>query len=357
MPNPITLKQKIGQMIIAGFKGTTLTAEDPIVQSIKAQHLGGVILFDHDYQANTEGRNIQSPQQVKALTQQLQTYAMAAAKDKKNDLSHLIISIDYEGGRVNRLKEKYGFPPTKSAADIGKGTFEDAQKEAEQMAVTLQEIGINLNFAPVLDVNVNLNNPVIAKLNRSFSADPKKVSEYAAIFAKTYHDHRILCAYKHFPGHGSSAEDTHSSPFVDVTETWKSYELDPYQALFEKADSCAMVMTAHVVNRNYDSKPATLSASIINDLLRHTLHFKGVVVTDDMQMKAISEQYGLADAVTLAVNAGADMLIFGNQLVATPQDPEDIVDIIYEGVMSGQISEKRIDEAYERIRVLKAFVQ
>src|SRR5579871_4317916 len=184
MSNEVTLQQKIGQMILVGFKGLTLKPEDPIVHAILAQTIGGVILFDYDCQTHKAAgeRNIQSPEQVKALTSQLQTYAKDAARMKQNDLSCLFISIDYEGGKVNRLKESYGFPKTQSAAEIGKGSFENAKQEAERMAATLKSSGINLNFAPVLDVNVNPLNPIVGKLDRSFSSDPQKVVEYAEIF-------------------------------------------------------------------------------------------------------------------------------------------------------------------------------
>ncbi|MCD6039716.1 MAG: nagZ 2 [Gammaproteobacteria bacterium] len=355
MANEVTLKDKIGQMLIIGFQGTELRPEDAIVQAILAQRIGGVILFDYNFQTKKYERNIISAEQLKALTQQLQAYAKQAAITRKNNLSHLIISTDYEGGRVNRLKEDYGFPPTRSAAEIGQETEEEAQLQAQQMAATLQEAGINLNFAPLLDVNINPDNPIIGKLGRSFSSDPQKVVKYAALFSKAYQNAGILCAYKHFPGHGSSTGDTHAG-FVDVTQTWQEEELEPYQQLFQQSYSCPLVMTAHVVHYGLDGKgyPASLSAQMTTGLLRQALHFEGVVVTDDMQMKAITDNYGLSEAVTLAVNAGADMLIFGNQLVPIPQDPQEIVDIIYQGVQSGKISEARIDEAYQRILKLKS---
>ena len=355
MPANPTLKEKISQMLLIGFKGITLKPDDAIVRSILSQHIGGVILFDYDYQSKIPDRNIQSPEQLRALTQQLQTYAKQAAAVKQNDLFPLFIGIDYEGGKVNRLKEVYGFPPAPSAAEIGKGSPGAAQQQAEIMAVTLKKAGINLNFAPVLDVNVNPDNPAIVKLDRSFSTDPQKVTNYAAIFAKAYRDHGILCAYKHFPGHGSSTQDTHHT-FVDVTDTWKEEELVPYQSLFKNPDTCSIVMTAHVVNRKYDDCPASISTPIITELLRNTLHFKGAVVTDDMQMKGITDRYGLALAVKMAVNAGADLLIFGNQLVTTPQDPEQVVNIIYDAVQAGEIKESRIDEAFGRISALKIFL-
>lgn len=354
MAKTLMLKEKIGQMLIIGFKGMELKPNDAIVKAILAQRIGGVILFDYDFQTKTYQHNIQSPEQLKHLTQQLQAYAQKAALKDENDLTPLFIGVDNEGGKVNRLKENYGFAKTLSAAEIGRGSLEQAKHYAKQMAETLKAEGININFAPVIDVNVNPDNPVIGKLGRSFSDDAQKVAEYAAIFAKAYHDHGILCAYKHFPGHGSSTEDTHAG-FVDVTKTWQEYELAPYKQLLQQANGCPMVMTAHVVHYGLDQKgyPASISAAMTKGLLRDKLHFNGVVITDDLQMKAIVDNYGLADAVRHAVNAGADILVFGNQLVSAPQDPNQIVEMIYQDVKIGKISESRINEAFERIMKLK----
>lgn len=256
---------------------------------------------------------------------------------------------------VTRLKSKYGFPQTISTEDIGRGTDEQASKYAHQMADVLKQIGINFNFAPVLDVNVNPENPVIGALGRSFSSNPEKVAHYASIFSQAYKEKGILCTYKHFSGHGSSTNDTHDG-FVDVTKTWKAYELVPYKTLIRQSESCPVIMTAHVTNTRLDSKglPCTLSYEMITKLLREELHFNGVVVTDDMQMKAIADQYGSADAIKLSINAGADILLFGNRMVSVRQDPKQLIDIIYDSIQSGEISETRINEAYQRIMKLKA---
>ncbi|WP_341808749.1 glycoside hydrolase family 3 N-terminal domain-containing protein [Wolbachia endosymbiont (group E) of Neria commutata] len=160
----VGLRHKIGQMLMIGFEGKELNPEDPIVQAILAQQIGGVILFDKNKEKNNFDKNIESPEQVKRLTQQLQVYTKQAALNNKNDLFPLLIEIDYEGGMVERLKPRYGFPKTLSAADIGRGTDEQASKYAHQMADIVKQVGINFNFAPVLDVNVNPENPVIGVL-------------------------------------------------------------------------------------------------------------------------------------------------------------------------------------------------
>jgi beta-N-acetylhexosaminidase len=257
----------------------------------------------------------------------------------------LLIGIDYEGGRVNRLHERYGFPATLSAAEIAASSTEDAHRYARTMAKTLKDTGINLNFAPVLDVNTNPVNPVIGQLGRSYSADIQKVIECAAIFAKAFHEEGILCAGKHFPGHGSSSGDTHAG-FVDITQTWNQSELEPYIKLLHEPFGPPLVMTSHVVHYGLDTAglPASLSTAITQDLLRGKLNFQGAVITDDMQMKAIT------------VNAGADILVFGNQL-SILNDPSEVIDIIHRAVIDGKIAESRINEAYQRVLRLKAQIK
>ena len=350
----VTLKEKIGQMLIFGFEGTKLHENDAIVRAISAQQIGGVILFDYNYKTKTYDHNIKNPQQLKALVSQLQSYTRAAADHHANGLYPLFVSIDYEGGKVNRLQESHGFPKTLTAAEIATHSKADANVYIQKMAETLHQAGINLNFSPVVDVNINRNNPIIGKLGRSFSHDPAIVADYAALYTEAYQRHGIVGVCKHFPGHGSSLGDTHVG-LVDVTTTWKKDELEPYKKLFSHPNHCPMVMTAHVINKKLDDSgyPASLSKAVTTDLLRNKMGFDGVVVADDLQMKAIKDHYGTEEAVRLAINAGADMLIFGNQLSVIPQDIATIVNMIYADVQAGKISTHRIDEAYQRIMKIK----
>lgn len=352
----VSLKQKIGQMLMLGFKGIELHPYDPIVQAILKQQIGGVILFDYDKPTNTFSRNIQNPTQLANLTQQLQNYSQQAAKNNKA-VYPLLIAIDYEGGQVNRLKESYGFPKALSAQEMGQGSYQQAKQYAQTMAATLKQSGINLNLAPVVDINVNPNNPIIGKLGRSFSSDPQQVIFEAAIFSKIYQDNHIACTYKHFPGHGSSTADTHLG-FVDITATWQAAELLPYTTLLKENYHCPIVMTGHVVHTGLDSQslPASLSKAITTNLLRQQLNFQGVIITDDLQMRAITDYYGLNDAVILAINAGADILVFANQQVSVAQDPSTLVDMIYQAVRTGLIPENRIIEAYQHITLLKQWL-
>lgn len=350
----MSLREKIGQMLIIGFEGDRVNNDSPIIKSIEEDNIGGVILFDYNFQTKTFDKNIKSPKQLKALNKALQSQAQRVNVKYNRPNLPLIISVDYEGGRVNRLKTEYDFPETFSAVEFSKLSMPDAMNRARQMAVTLKSNGFNVDFAPVLDVNVNPDNPVIGKLGRSYSSDPAQVTESSSLMAKALKEEGIGCVYKHFPGHGSSSCDSHLG-FVDVTQTWQEYELMPYQALVSHMDNKDMIMSAHIVNRQLDPSglPATLSKPILTDLLRHKLGFNGVIITDDMQMKAISEHYGLEESLVLAINAGADMFIFGNQLVKEPMKAKMLIDLIEKNVKNDTISQSRIDEAFSHIVQLK----
>lgn len=352
--NEISLRDKIGQMLIIGFDGKTVSQNSKIIKQIYNNNIGGVILFDYNQQTKTYDKNIENPKQVRILNKNLQRFTKEANFEKKRPNLPLLISVDYEGGKVNRLKERYGFPPTISAAKASNQSLEAAQKNATIIAHTLNQNGFNLNYAPILDVNLNPENPIIAKLDRSFSSDPKIVAKFASVYAKEFLKHNVQCVYKHFPGHGSSDKDSHLG-FVDVTNTWQKQELIPYKLLLNKNGSCNIVMSAHIINRNLDKSglPATLSHKILTELLREKLKFRGVVITDDMQMNAIYKNFTLEDAITKAINAGADMLIVGNQLQETSISSDTLINIIEAKVKANKISHKRIDEAYERIFKLK----
>lgn len=350
----VSLRDKIGQMIIIGFDGKSVNHSSAVAKAITKNNVGGVILFDYNFKTQTFDRNIESPEQVRHLNQQLQDITQQANKAHHRPNLPLFISVDYEGGQVNRLHERYGFPSVPSPKKIGEGSLAEAHDRAGDMAQVLDASGFNLNYFPTLDVDVNPDNPIIGALERSFSAQPELVSHYAQQYSNQLLDRKIQCAYKHFPGHGSSIADSHLG-FVDVTNTWSDKELMPYMNSFAQPKPCGMVMVAHIVNRQLDltGAPATLSAPTINGLLRHDLGFDGVVVSDDMQMKAIADYYGLETALTRSINAGVDMLIFGNQLSDEPQDVQELIDIIEEKVRSGEIPEERIDESYQRIIVMK----
>lgn len=334
------LRQMIGRMIVVGFDAQRLELSDAFISDLRTYRPGGVILFDRDYDDRNRTKNIASPAQLKTLTSQLNAYAAAP----------LLIAVDQEGGKVQRLKPAYGFIDTPSAKTIGqKNDPDDAKRLYGVLAEELAEEGINTDFAPVVDLAVNPKNFVIYGLQRSYGKTPEKVVKYASIFIDALREQGIVPVLKHFPGHGSSLGDSHKG-FVDVTRTWTPAELDPYEKLIEsgRAD---MIMTAHVFNARLDPKyPATLSYRVNTRLLRETLGFKGVIISDDLQMKAISQHYSLRETVRLSIDAGVDMLLFGNQLGKTSL--KEVVDAVYDEVQAGRIPEARIEEANRRIEAL-----
>jgi len=337
------LKTKIAQMIMVGFEGESLQSNNFIVNAIREDHIGGVILFDYNFKTKTYQKNISNPIQLKQLTNELQKIANHT----------LLIGIDCEGGQVNRLKENKGFQKTISANALEGLSEVDIKKYTNQMAQTLTNLGINLNFAPVLDVNLNPTNPVIGALGRSFSNDPEKIIQYAQYFYSAFRHHNIIPVYKHFPGQGSAKGDTHLG-CVDVTHSWQPLELLPYQTLL-RSTSDVMVMTAHIIHRTLDPSglPASLSKNMTHELLRNHLHYDGVIITDDLQMKAIADHYSLQETIRLAINAGADILLFGNQLVDSPILPTQVIDWILDDISSNKISSHQIEKSYERIIRLK----
>ncbi|STX51168.1 beta-N-acetylhexosaminidase [Legionella busanensis] len=344
-----TLRQQIAQMLIMGFNGLQVDSSSPVNDWLTNEGIGGVILFDKDVVTNLPEKNLADMQQIIKLTQQLKLYAKA-----NHTLGHvpLFIGIDYEGGAVDRLKSIAGSPQTLSPEQMTRLSEEEFGKRVSEMAAFLKNLGFNLNFAPLLDLDLNKQEGIIGKLGRSFSADPKEVIKYAKLFVTTFAKHNINCCYKHFPGHGSAIGDTHTG-FVDVTSTYREEELYPYNALASSQSIPTMIMTAHVINRHLDASgiPATLSKLMLNDLLRKKFGFDGIIVSDDLQMQAISQYYSIEERLCLSINAGADMLIFANQL--GHNDASEVIDIIVRLVTDKAISINRINESYQRILNLK----
>jgi len=339
-----SLPDKIGQMLLTGFRGCRISDADPIAADLAERNLGGVLLFDQEMaDRSLPERNIRSPGQVRELVSDLRRRAKTP----------LWVAIDQEGGRVNRLKPAYGFPGTLSHAELG--AMNDPEKTAAHargIAATLAGLGINVNLAPVADVDANPDNPIIRGKGRSFSSDPEAVARHAAAFARAHRELGVLTCAKHFPGHGSARGDTHLG-LVDVTECWTESELIPFQRLID-AGLCPMIMSAHVFNARLDAQyPATLSRAVLDGILWRRLGFTGVILSDDMEMDAIASHYGLEKALELAINAGVDMLCFGNNLKFDPNIVAKASGTILKLVEQGTIAEARISEAYSRIMALK----
>lgn len=346
----MSLRKKIGQMLIMGFSGSEIEQQSPVVKWIENDGLGSVILFDFDVASQTQGKNLRNQQQIKTLIKHLNHFASLG--DSAEEKLPLFVALDYEGGAVDRLKKIDGCMSTIKPCEQALLSDQALYHEAERMALTIEDLGFNLNFAPVIDLNLNSQDGIIGKLGRSFSSQPADVIRAAKQFVKAFSQHGITCAYKHFPGHGSAKGDTHEG-FVDVTASFQASELMPYRSLLNETSLPAMVMTAHVINRQLDDSglPASLSYPILTGLLRKQIGFEGVIVSDDLQMKAISDHYSLDDSLRLAINAGADMLIFANQLGTI--SATEVVDRIQSLVTSGMIELSRIEQAFKRIAKLK----
>lgn len=326
-----------------GFRGMEAGDRTPIIQDIRAGRIGGVVFFDRDLILKTGERNIRSPRQVQKLIRSLQDAAPVS----------LLVAVDQEGGQVARLKRKHGFPATLTAQSLGDlNDPEETRRQAGTIAAALAKAGFNLNFAPLVDLNVNPDNPIIGRFQRSFSADPYTVTRHALAVIEAHHEQGVACCLKHFPGHGSSHQDSHLG-FTDVSATWEPLELAPYRELIANGLADA-VMTAHIFNRHLDPEfPATLSKKTILDLLRQELGFGGLVVSDDMDMKAISVEYSREKALELALNAGIDIILMANNLSYDESIAAKTQAIILNLLESGHVSEARIDEACRRVLNLK----
>ena len=341
------LEQQVGQMLMAGFRGTGAERDDPILRDITEYNLGSVVLFDYDVLMGEPGRNIESLEQVQVLLSTLQSHAEIP----------LLVSVDQEGGRVRRLKETLGFPPMPSARELGaSGDSSATQRVSEATAAALAALGINLNLAPVVDLNTNPDNPIIGAKERSFSASASVVVGQARAFIEGHHREGVLCALKHFPGHGSSAADSHLG-LVDITEGWSRDELEPYSRLLAEGKVDA-IMTAHVFNRALDAEyPATLSAPVLTGMLRGELGFDGVVISDDLQMGAIANHYGFAEALLKAIEAGVDILALANNTLYDRDVVPKACAAIARMVEDGRIARERIAASCARIARLKTHLK
>jgi beta-N-acetylhexosaminidase len=268
----------------------------------------------------------------------------------------MFVAVDAEGGLVNRLQQKYGFLPTLSEQKMGEdNTLKTTDEESQKIAKELHDLGFNMNLAPIVDLNINPKNPIIGALGRSFSNDPQVVVDNSKIFIKNHLENNVIPVEKHFPGQGSAIEDSHLGT-TDVTNEYSQKELVPYQEL-NNANLLDAVMVGHIINKNIDKNyPATLSPVFLQNILRNQIGFKGVIISDDMEMAAISQNYKFADAIIRSVNAGCDIISVLNNNNPQGYDKDiayKVRDIIFNAVKNGEIKEKTITDSYNRIIDLK----
>ncbi len=334
------LAHRIASLLIVGFRGERLADVPWVRTAIAGDQLGGVIVFDRD-QLTGGARNVGSPAQVAALTRDLRTAAGS---------NGLLIGVDQEGGVVTRLGPAHGFPALASQAHVGAGTVAAARIWARTLAGTVADAGCNLDFAPVVDLDVNPSSPAIGALGRSFAADPNVVVQLAGVELDALHARGVRSAAKHFPGIGSSTVNTDFG-VADVTKTWSPTELEPYRRL-RAAGKLDAVMVGHVVNGRIDEgRPASLSRATL-DVLRGDIGFDGPAVTDDLQAAAITQRFGADEAVLLALEAGNDLLLFANQQVYDPGIVGHIVGVVLGAVAHGRLTGAQIDEKWARRRAL-----
>ena len=337
----MSLEEKIGQMFIVGFKGDGVTGQALTVNEqartlIEDYHAGGVIYFD---------RNVESPDQVAKLSNDLQKLALSSERKIP-----LFITVDQEGGKVARFKE--GFTAFPGNMVLGATRNKDlAYQTGKQMGEELRAVGVNLNMAPVLDVNNNPENPVIGV--RSFSEDPQLTGELGAEMIRGFHDSGIFTIAKHFPGHGDTAVDSHVG-LPEISHSMKrlnKVELVPFKrSILAGTD---MVMSTHITFPAIEPEPgvpATLSEKVLTGLLRKQLKYDGIIITDDMEMGAIAENFGTREAAVRAIKAGADIVLVCHSLEKQTQSFE----AVKKAVEQGEIDEERINESVRRILQLKA---
>jgi beta-N-acetylhexosaminidase len=323
----LTSREKIGQLFMVGFLGTTVTPD--LAAFLKDYKPGGVILFS---------RNLESIEQIVQLTNDLQ---LCSPK------SPLLISIDQEGGRVSRLPKGFTiFPPCELIGQCY--SSELAYAAAATIAKELKAVGINMNMAPVLDVNSNPDNPVIG--DRAFGSTADTVIEMGLVTAAGLQDSKVVACGKHFPGHGDTNADSHKElPVVAAPrERLEAVEFPPFRRA--AAAGIATMMTAHVLYKALDDQlPATLSPDIITHLLREQMGYDGVVLTDDLEMHAIVDHYGPGEAAVRAILAGCDIL-----LICKERDREIAAfEAVEKAVASGAITMSRLDQSVARIQRIK----
>ena len=323
----MTLEEKVGQLVIAGFYGTSVdeVTEDLITEA----KLGGLIFF---------GRNVESTSQLVGL---LNTFKRIESKIPP------FLSIDEEGGSVSRLPSEIANLPG-ARTMMKKNVLNLTYEEGRAIGYALDDYGFNMNFAPVLDVDNGKSGSVIG--SRSFSTDPQVVAELGVLMARGMEEHGVIPVVKHFPGHGDTAVDSHAgTPIVKhPLDRLNTVELYPFAYAIER--DIPAIMVGHIILSKVDAKvPSTLSYAVMTELLRNQLKFDGVIVTDDLGMGAISADHTQAEAAVLSIKAGADIVMISHGR----RDPFKAVAALKKAVLDGDISMEMLDQKVRRILRLK----
>jgi beta-N-acetylhexosaminidase len=333
-PAEAAIAADVGEMLMVGFAGKS--ADSPPAQALAAHiargRVGGVLFLSD---------NIGRSGQVAGLV----SLFREAAGGRR-----LLIAVDQEGGRVQRLGRAEGFSFIPAALRVGEMPLDEAQALYRKVGKELAAAGFNLNLAPVADLH-DPKNPIIGRSRRAYSADPGTVAAYAAACVAGLAEAGVLAAIKHFPGHGFSRGDTHLGP-VDVTRTLRTAEIAPFAQLI-RGGHAPIVMTAHLRHALFGGVPASLSRVAIDGILRGVLGHDGPVMTDALDMAAITREYDQRSAMLLAIGAGADLLLVANNLRGDPDLPSKLAAWVREDIIRGKLAYSRIAEAAERLRRLK----
>lgn len=323
----LTLRQKISQMFITGFSGQNVVFNRNFVNLVE-NGLGGVIFFS---------QNISNEKQFRELISTISEKAYIP----------MFYSIDQEGGRVERTEKIHGGKKYLSAKNAYEMGLSYLQNQTKEIALELKGYGINMNFAPVLDVNTNKDNPIIGE--RAFSSNADDVVAGAKVVIREYEKYGIITVGKHFPGHGDAGSDSHKTlPTIDLSKEEMQEHLKP----FEEAIKIGLpaIMAAHVLYPALDENenPASISKKILNDLLVNKMNFNGVIITDDMEMNGI-KGFTKLEACIKAINAGVNMFIFRD----TTKEVFELIEKLEKAVIEGIIPEEKIDFSVEKITNLK----
>jgi len=331
----------LARFFVVGFDGAFLE-DAPFARLLEVMPPAGVVLFDRNVDGSR--RNIHSPGQLRALVARLRRISRRP----------LLVAVDQEGGMVARLKQEDGFVGCPSAATLGRAGVGAVRRAAERVADQLRRVGVDWNLAPVVDLDLEPENPVIHRFGRSFGTDADLVCRCAQAWIRAHHRHGVACCLKHFPGHGSSLADSHAG-FVDIGRTWRPIEAEVYRRLARSGLADA-VMPGHLVHRGLDPAglPATLSRRMLAGLLRDRLGFAGVIVSDDLQMGAIRDRWSLEEAVAAAFTAGCDLLLIGNNLRREPDALERGVTALARLVEQGLVPAASLRRRVRRIERLLA---
>ncbi len=325
-----SLETMVGSLLVLGLPGSSTghASAKALAGHIAAGRVGGVVMLKHNVRSKA------------AVTELCQLFSQSGAE---------FLSIDQEGGAVQRLSSNIGFSAIPRASNVAKRTPAEARDIYARAAREIRAIGFNLNLAPVVDLHSG-SNPIIGKYGRAFDTDPAVVAQYAAAFIDAHRRAGVGCTLKHFPGHGTSRGDSHDGA-VDITRTWGADELEPFQRLVRSGHADA-IMLGHLYHRDLsdDGEPITLSATAIEGLLRKRMGFNGVVVTDDLDMGAIRRRHPPVRAAVMALAAGSDMIMASNSAKPDNDLPLRIIDGVGEAIAKGQLSERRVREAYDRVR-------